>query len=203
MHDRRRLLPFTLLVFFVASLAVGCRNRATRDDPFLQRRLIPPPPPANYAPPGGGNYYPPGAPALQPVPGPQLGQSPTPAPSAGGTGAIRPASASGGSNDGWIRARDASTVPLDHSAAAGDADVGSATHSVASEPRRLAVQSDHAVRPLLAQGEIGDVAPGSTPRSTTFRANAEPEESSQPLQSADTPSSSSVTSLDWAAPRRP
>lgn len=105
-----------MTVVLAACLAAGCRNGATREDPFLQRRLVPAAPMGSYAPAAGGTYYPPGAPVLQPVPGPTSGASQA-APAAGGSGEIVPASAveeapstgrgaMSGTSDGWAPKND-------------------------------------------------------------------------------------------------
>jgi hypothetical protein len=95
--------------------ATGCRNNTTGDDPFNQRRIVAPPPAANYAPPNV---------QLQPVPGPQPGVQTAPGqwvPQGGAQpGMFRPASATtpaaGAGSDGWVPA-DKPTSPPDHSAA--------------------------------------------------------------------------------------
>lgn len=183
---------FVSLLFVALAAAVGCRNGATRDDPFLQRRLIPPPPPANYSPATGGTYYPPGAPVLQPVPGPATGQWQG-ASGASASGTILPASAGGATSGGWVPASGSASVPLDRSAADGTTDSG--------EPRRLVVD-EGAARNLPSTDATTDRTAASLAQNAAT-ATSNSEKSSPSLQSDATPSSMTVTSLDWAAPRRP
>jgi hypothetical protein len=110
-------------------VCAGCRNNGSQNDPFSQRRIIAPPPAANYAPPTVQMPAAPGVPALQPVPGPQAGtaagstQWATTTNAADGSKII-PASAtsnstsasSSGANDQWKAAEKSSAVPPDHSA---------------------------------------------------------------------------------------
>ena len=126
----------SLFVAVLASFTAGCRNQGARSDPFLQRRIIAPPPAASYAPPSVQVPGATGIPPLQPVPGPLGGTGQwSPAANAASGGAIRPASATvdvrgGGSSsatgsgtarasgDGWVPADTPESAPPDHSASA-------------------------------------------------------------------------------------
>lgn len=114
---------FALVALFGLCVSTGCRNGTTGDDPFNQRRIIPPAPTANYAPP---NVQVPGAtgvPPLQPVPGSQPGVQTAPGQwmPQGSTqpATFRPASttspAAGMTNDGWVPADKSVSPPPDHS----------------------------------------------------------------------------------------
>jgi hypothetical protein len=111
-----------LFVISLVGIAAGCRNQGAQSDPFMQRRIIAPPPTASYGPPAVQLPPAAGVPALQPVPGPQPGSgqwTPTGAnvPATALPGVVRPASATQGAGDGWVPADKPAASP-DHSAAA-------------------------------------------------------------------------------------